>query len=294
MFRTLATAFAALAGLAFGSFLNVCVTRWPQGESVALPGSHCRNCKRMLAWWENVPLASWVALRGRCRTCHVWIGCRYPLVEFAVGALWAIAAWNSASMAASGDLAGAGVHAIGKMIFFWLLIGLAALDAEHLWLPDWLTLPGIGLGVVYVIASAYFRARGPAFDILRSPSMAVLHAALSTALAILFAAGIILLIRGIYWLIRRREGIGLGDAKLMALLAAWLGFSHALLALGLGVVLGALAALVLLALPSARKSGDRWSATKLPLGTFLCVGGIAASLWGNEIIAAYLRWAGFR
>ena len=248
----------------------------------------------MLAWWENVPLASWAALRGRCRTCHAWIGCRYPLVEFAVGALWAIAAWNSAPIAASGDLAAAVTDAIGRMIFYWLLVALAALDAEHLWLPDWLTLPGIALGIVYTLAGAYFHAHGPAFNNLQSASMAMLHAAPSTAIAILCAAGIILLIRGIYWLIRRREGIGLGDAKLMALLAAWLGFSRALLALGLGVVLGALAALVLLALPSARKSEDRWSATKLPLGTFLCVGGIAASLWGNEMIAAYLRWAGFR
>jgi len=292
MLRTLATAFAALAGFAFGSFLNVCLARWPQGESVALPGSHCRNCNRMLAWWENVPLASWVALRGRCRTCQAWIGFRYPLVEFAVGALWAIVAWNSASIAATGDLAAAATHAFGGMIFYWLLIALAALDAEHLWLPDWLTLPGIALGIVYTLAGAYLRAHGP--GILQSASMAVLHSALSTAIAILFAAGIILLIRGIYWLISRREGIGLGDAKLMAMLAAWLGISRALLALGLGVVLGALAALVLLALPAARKTEDGWSATKLPLGTFLCVGGIAASLWGNEMIAAYLHWTGFR
>lgn len=288
MLRLLATAFAALAGLAFGSFLNVCLTRWPRGESVVLPGSHCRSCNRMLAWWENVPLASWLALRGRCRTCHARIGCRYPLVECAVGALWAVAAWNSTPIAATGDLAGAVTHAIGKMILYWLLVALAALDAEHLWLPDWLTLPGIALGIAYTLVGAYLRVSG-----LQPASMRVLHVALTTAISILLAAGLILLIRGIYWLIRRREGIGLGDAKLMGLLAAWLGFSCAILAFGLGVVLGAVAALVLLAKPAVRKSQDRWSATKLPLGTFLCVGGIVASLWGNEIIRAYLRWAGF-
>lgn len=244
----------------------------------------------MLAWWENVPAASWIALRGRCRTCNARIGCRYLLVECAVGALWAVAAWNSAPIAATGDLAAATTHAIGKMISYWLLVALAALDAEHLWLPDWLTLPGIALGIVYTLAGAYLRAHAPGLDDLQTASAAVPHAALDTAIGILLAAGSILLIRWIYWLIRRREGIGLGDAKLMAMLAAWLGSSGAILAFGLGVVLGALAAL---ALPAARKSKDGWSATKLPLGTFLCVGGIVASLWGKEIISAYLRWAGF-
>jgi leader peptidase (prepilin peptidase)/N-methyltransferase len=110
---------------------------------------------------------------------------------------------------------------------------------------------------------------------------------------IVAAAGLILLIRWVYWLIRRREGIGLGDAKLMALLAAWLGLPQALLAFGLGVVLGALVALVFLAAPSARRDSEKWALSKLPLGTFLCFGGIVSSLWGGPIIAAYLHWAGF-
>jgi leader peptidase (prepilin peptidase)/N-methyltransferase len=100
------------------------------------------------------------------------------------------------------------------------------------------------------------------------------------------------LIRWIYWLIRRHEGIGLGDAKLMALLAAWLGLPGALLAFGLGVVLGALVAIVLLAVPSVRRDSKTWALRKLPLGTFLCIGGIVSSLWGSPILAAYLRWAG--
>jgi leader peptidase (prepilin peptidase)/N-methyltransferase len=298
MLRVLATAFAALAGLAFGSFLNVCLTRWPQGESVVAPGSHCRSCNRALAWWENIPLGSWLALRGRCRTCHEWIGWRYPLVEFAVGAMWAIAMWRFAGLGTAfgnwnicraPDLTGL----VGQLLFYWLIIGLAALDAEHLWLPDWLTLPGIALGIVFTLLRAYFGAHSPMRGTLEPARVAVLHAALRVAFSILAAAGLVLLIRGVYWLIRRREGIGLGDAKLMAMLAAWLGFSRALLSFGLGVVMGACAALVLLALPPAREPEVHWSAAKLPLGTFLCVGGIVASLWGNQIIAAYLHWAGF-
>jgi leader peptidase (prepilin peptidase)/N-methyltransferase len=119
------------------------------------------------------------------------------------------------------------------------------------------------------------------------------RAALTSIAGILGAAALILLIRWIYWLFRRREGIGLGDAKLMAMLGAWLGLPGALLAFCLGVVLGAIAAIVLLTVPSLRKSSEGWAHIKLPLGTFLCMGGIVSSLWGERMIGAYLRWAGF-
>jgi leader peptidase (prepilin peptidase)/N-methyltransferase len=116
---------------------------------------------------------------------------------------------------------------------------------------------------------------------------------LGESLPPLAAAGLILLIRWTYWLIRRREGIGLGDAKLMAMLGAWLGLSGALLSFGIGAVLGALFAIIALALPAARRQSETWLAAKLPLGTFLCIGGIISALWGQPIIAAYRHWAGF-
>ncbi len=116
---------------------------------------------------------------------------------------------------------------------------------------------------------------------------------LTQALSILVAAGLILLIRWVYWLIRRREGVGLGDAKLMAMLAAWLGLSGALLAFALGVVLGSVVGLVLLLMPSGRLKTGAWAAKKLPLGTFLCIGGIVSSLWGERLIGIYRGWAGF-
>jgi leader peptidase (prepilin peptidase)/N-methyltransferase len=304
------TIFAGLLGLAFGSFLNVCLSRWPLGESIVLPRSHCRQCGRTLAWWENLPLVSWLALGGRCRTCRSWIGWRYPLVELAVGALWALSAWPFLSTsldpnAAAMDFYAGLAEAAGRMIFYWLLIALAVLDAEHLWLPDRLTLPGAALGLVFTLLRAGLLGKPP------SPSPAHFHIGLTAELmasvwrelctlafqrllGILAAAGLILLIRWLYWLVRRREGIGLGDAKLMALLAAWLGLPGALLAFGQGTVLGALISLVLLAAtPSAHRQSEGWAETRLPLGTFLCIGGVISSLWGQPIIATYLRWAGF-
>jgi leader peptidase (prepilin peptidase)/N-methyltransferase len=299
MIRILGTIFAGLLGLAFGSFLNVCLSRWPEGESVVQPRSHCRHCDHTLAWWENVPLVSWLALRGRCRSCKSWIGWRYPLVELAVGVLWAVSASQALILIQNlftfdffiiRWIQIDALQLFGNLVFIWLLVALLFLDAEHLWLPDKLTFPSILIGFVYRFGNFLLHH---SFSFQQPDTIPSLLATLFfQILSILAAAGLILLIRWLYWLIRRREGIGLGDAKLMALLAAWLGLPGALFAFALGVVLGALVALLLLAIPAARKPSERWVASKLPLGTFLCVGGIASSLWGQPIIAAYLRWAG--
>ena len=297
MIRILGTVFVGLLGLAFGSFLNVCLSRWPQGESIVSPRSHCRHCNHTLAWWENIPLVSWLALRGRCSSCRAWISWRYPLVELAVGVLWALVAWIMLRVTWSGEsviyafdnhyeLAGA----IGIIVLYWLLVALAVLDAENLWLPNWITLPGIIIGFIFSVWRNRLIYEMPGSDIGPSPFA---PGWMSRLLGILAAAALILLIRWLYWLIRRREGIGLGDAKLMALLAAWLGLPGALLAFGLGVVLGAAVALVLLVIPATRTNTGAWALKKMPLGTFLCIGGIVSSLWGQHIIHAYLRWAGF-
>jgi len=302
MIRFYGTVLAGLLGLAFGSFLNVCLSRWPAGESVVRPGSHCRSCGRTLAWWENIPLLSWLALRGRCRTCQATISWRYPAVELAVGALWAIAACRSISVIALTDIPASltweeATIALGVMFFAWVLVALAFLDAEHLWLPDWLTLPAIALGVVFKTALASLGSFLPSSS---NPNLVLLdcwdcispgRAALMSIACAALAALLILLIRWIYKLIRKREGIGLGDAKLMAMLGAWLGLQGALLASALGVVLGAVVAVILLA--SRRRTEEPLSAMKLPLGTFLCVGGIVTALWGPQIINAYAHYAGF-
>src|ERR1700739_3802228 len=302
MIRILGTILAALLGLASASFLNVCLSRWPEGESVVKPRSHCRNCARTLTWWENLPLLSWIALRGRCRTCQTKIGWRYPLVEFAVGALWAFTVWRVLPAMLSPDLSltsaplvscfASGFDvAIGRIIFYWLLVALAVLDVEHLWLPNWITLPGIGLGILFTSSHfvlAEWLPEGPETPLPKTIGMNLLGA----IVAPLAAAGLILLIRWTYWLIRRREGIGLGDAKLMALLGAWLGLSGALLSFAIGVMLGAVFALFVLTVPRARRESDTWLLSKLPLGTFLCIGGIVSALWGQSLIGAYMRWVG--
>ncbi|WP_420236329.1 prepilin peptidase [Telmatobacter bradus] len=295
MLRFLGTTFAGLLGLAFGSFLNVCLSRWPLGESVVAPRSHCCVCNRTLTWWENIPLLSWLALGGRCRTCKTWISVRYPLVEAAVGGLWAIFAWKLLNLSleeivSDNGLSNALLLLLGKMIFLWLLVALALLDAEHLWLPDKLTYTGTLLGVAFHLGLIFQNtSNGATFLPHRFDAM---EDFCRYFLGILAAAGLILLIRWLYRLARKREGLGLGDAKLMALLAAWLGLPGALLAFFVGVFLGSIAAVVLLLKPK-NEATERWSQIKLPLGTFLSIGGIVSALWGQTILAAYLRWAGF-
>ena len=297
------TIVAALLGLAFGSFLNVCIARWPEGESMVAPRSHCRHCGQTLAWCDNIPLASWLALRGRCRSCHAWIGYRYPLVEFSVALIWALLAWQTVpAFAAPGwtatSMFDASLYALQRAILCWLLIGLAVLDAQHLWLPDRLTLGGTVLGLPLAFSSFavhwiwpnapfhwnsnWYTHRAHIFEL-------VLH----WILGIIVAPGIILFTRWAYRLVRRREGIGLGDAKLMLLLAVWLGLLHTVLAFVLGVVFGAGLVLAMLFVPKSRQDSETWLTAKLPFGTCLCLGGIVSAVYGAPIIEAYARAAFF-
>ena len=296
------TVFAGLLGLAFGSFLNVCLSRWPAGESIVEPRSHCRNCGHVLAWWENVPLVSWLLLRGRCRNCGAWIGWRYILVEAALGGLWAFAVWNSLPAAADGFLPSALLwyHAgevACTMALIWILVCLAALDAEYLWLPDWITWPGIGLGITLGLLKLPILVRLsastglPLAEEIENGRYGIYTPALELVLGAIAAAFLVLLIRWTYWITAppRRHRAGRRKADGAAGGVAWFCGSFA----GLwnrcvprrrdGIVV----------LLRRRKQGeDGWGLVKLPLGTFLCIGGIVSSLWGHEIIAAYVRWAG--
>jgi leader peptidase (prepilin peptidase)/N-methyltransferase len=168
------------------------------------------------------------------------------------------------------------IEILGFALLCWLLLALAALDAEYLWLPDALTLPGIGLGVCFTLLRSW---TSHADD--RPANL--LHAAWTSLLAVLASAGIVLFIRLAYWIVRRQEGMGLGDAKLMALLGAWLGFGGAMESFVLSVFAASFAALVWLVVLAFRRETSGWSTMPLPLGTFLCLAAFTEIFFPNWI-----------
>jgi len=258
----LAGIFVGLLGLAFGSFLNVCIWRLPRHESVAAGRSRCPECGATIRAMDNIPLLSFLVLRGRCRNCGARISWRYPAIELATAALWLLC-WLEFGLSLEGA---------GMAVFCFLALGLAAMDAETMTLPDAFTLPGIVLGVVYsgVICDGGWPER------LRCAAISLGWAAC--------AAVVILAIRGLYWLVRRREGMGMGDAKLFAMIAAWLGPKNAVLAFFLGVVGGTVFGVFWLGL---RKGEDKASA-RVPLGSFLCAAAIFAAFEGQAVVEWYL------
>ena len=252
---------AFVLGLLFGSFLNVCISRLPQHESVAHPRSRCPRCAATIAWYDNVPLLSYALLRARCRHCRATISWRYPAVEFAVALAWAACAL----------LFGPTLDAARIGVLCWFLIGLFFTDLETYTLPDALTIPGLGIGLIFAFAGAPGEHR----------AMALAHSALS---AMLFA-GFFLLVRGIYWLARRKEGMGLGDVKLVAMMGAFLLISHTAVALFAAVLAASLVSIVLVI---ARKADA--GQTRIPFGAFLSAGGILSAFAGTQILMWYLSF----
>ncbi len=286
--------FAAIAfiiGTLLGSFMNVCLTRWPAGESIVRPGSHCRNCAHTLSWWENIPILSWLFLRGRCHQCKTSIGWRYPLVELLCGIFFAAAILTAPILPYSPPILEPPplyFPLLATAVYSWLVLALAFLDAENFWLPDLLTIPGIALGL-------FFRHFGDLLFLRHDMRHAIRSIAISL-LEIAAAALLILLIRWVYFLVRHEEGMGLGDAKLMAMLGAWLGWQRALLTFTLAIFLATAFATVLLlrGKPDENESPAQpaWARTMLPFGTFLCIGGMASYFFGGQLIAYYLRAVG--
>lgn len=295
-----------LVGLLFGSFLNVCISRLPRGESIVRPRSHCKACGATIRWYDNLPLVSWFALRGRCRHCKAPIPWRYPVVECGT-ALWfllsfivTVHALQRAGMFDHPDLATRLlVQGLGTLCLGFFLIGLMVMDWQTQILPDAFTLSGAALGFLLTCVQAMFLGQGEG-DLhfsphnsmrMSSPGSFAAHGdvfltgpealVLGRLAAILGAASVLLLIRATYKALRGREGMGLGDAKLLAMIAGFLGFSDAMISFFFGMIACASYAVVLLL------RGKANATTKLPLGSFLAAGGLFTALLGEAVLTWY-------
>lgn len=251
-----AVVFAGVAGLLLGSFANVVVWRVPRHESIVSPGSRCPSCGRALAWYENVPIVSWLALRGRCRTCRASISLRYPLVELLTGVLFALTTARAER----------GTDLVAYLPLVWVLVVLSFIDIEHKLLPNRIVLPATVAGIVLLAVAA---GLGPGFGaLLRAIVGGAAAFAVFLAIALIYPAG-----------------MGMGDVKLSALLGMTLGYlsgSRVFIGLFLGFLIGAVGGIALMA---ARRGGMK---SQIPFGPYLAAGTVIAILWGGELSRLWL------
>jgi leader peptidase (prepilin peptidase)/N-methyltransferase len=244
--------YAALFGLIAGSYLNVVIHRLPRGVSTVAPRSACPACGAAIRARDNLPLVSFLLLRGRCRACGAPIGWRYPLVELATALLW-VACMERFGLTLAG---------LAAALFSCLMIALGLIDLEHLILPDRLTLPGIAAGL----------ALSPWL-----PWGGIRQALAGT----LLGAAVLLAVWAGWYLVRHEEGMGLGDVKMLALIGAFLGWQGVLVALFFASLSGALVGLALV------WRGGAGMRSKLPFGSFLALGGLVALFAGRQIAGWY-------
>jgi len=273
---------AAALGLALGSFLNVVILRLPRrlewqwrrdsrevlGEpeiydppppGIVVEPSHCPHCKHKLSWYENIPLFSWLVLRGKCRHCHAPISAQYPLVEFATMLLVLACVWQF----------GFGWRGFGAVLFTCFLVSLAGIDLRTRLLPDQLTLPLLWLGLIASVENLFVGQK----------------AALLGVMAGYFS------LWSVYWVFKQltgKEGMGYGDFKLLAAIGAWVGLRGILPTILISSIVGAVIGSIWL----FAKGRDR--STQIPFGPYLAIAGWIAFFWSDALINGYLHLAGLQ
>ncbi|MHB1060078.1 MAG: prepilin peptidase [Rhodanobacter sp.] len=244
--------FAAISGvfgLLVGSFLKVCIARWPAEQSVVRPRSRCPQCSNLIAWYDNIPVISWLVLRAKCRHCKLPIPAMYPLVELAVGIIWAWAAWHYLIS----------VEMLRAAVFFTIILGIAMTDAREYIIPDEFSVGGTVLGIGFAFIGGALGWQGALIGAVFGYALLWLVAVVGTRMF-------------------GEEAMGGGDIKMMAMIGAFLGWSGVLLTLFLGALLG-----TLIFLPIKLLGKDKL----VPFGIFLAIGAAATWLWGDALLAWY-------
>lgn len=279
MIDTLIAIFIFIAGAVVGSFLNVCIARWPRDLSVLRPRSRCLRCGHQLSWYENIPLVSWLALRARCRCCDEPISIQYPLVELAVALAWLL----------SFSHFGLTMVAVRVAVFFTVLLGVAITDVKHYLIPDGFTVFGLFWVLATSVVGELALEQGP----FAGPYEALLGACAG--------AGLIAIVGWLGEAALKREAMGMGDVTLMAFAGAALGPTRAIVTVFLGALLGAITFLAIV-YPVARMrqsayreqtelalGGGSFEAPLVPFGVFLAPAALVTLLWGNDVLAWLLR-----
>lgn len=251
-----------LFGITVGSFLNVCIGRIPNNESIIHPPSHCPNCQSPIPFYLNIPLISYVWLRAKCRACHTSISPRYFIVELLTGLL-AVALYGAFGLSYTFAV---------SFVFAAALIVISFIDLDVRIVPDVISLPGIVVGLVFSVIG-YFAFSDP-FEIIPTP--------LSSLIGVLVGGGFLLATAWIYEKVTGVDGMGGGDIKLLAMIGAFLGWQSIPLTLFIASVLGSVIGLGLMA---ATGAGRRLA---LPFAPFLCSGALIYLFYGQWLIDFYL------
>ena len=269
---------AGIFGAIIGSFLNVVIHRVPNEESIVFPNSRCPSCGAAIAFYDNIPILSYVMLGGKCRGCKKHISARYPLVELLTALLFVAVAWHD----------GLSVALPFDLVFCAALLALVFIDAEHMILPNVITYPGMIFAVVARLAIPYLTGT-PHFDDLPSLAHGTLAASpvwvvsvVGAFLGALIGGGSLWLMGWIWEKLRGVEAMGLGDVKMMFMVGAYLGWRLTILTIFVGVLSGSIIGVGLMA-----RQGKKDMQMLLPFGVFLGIGSIAALLFGSYVVEWY-------
>jgi leader peptidase (prepilin peptidase)/N-methyltransferase len=244
-------------GALVGSFLNVCIIRLPKGESIIIPGSHCPQCNHPIKFYDNIPLISYLLLGGKCRYCKRSISAQYPLVEgtTAISSLLLFLKW------------GLSLSYFFYFSFVAALIIITVIDLYHQIIPDVISIPGIGVGLLGALIIPHITF-------------------FNSLLGILLGGGSLFVVATLYQWFFKREGMGGGDVKLLAMIGAFLGWDAVILTILLSSLIGSITGIIIMVL----KGKDFKYA--IPFGPFLSLGAVIALFYKNEIISWYLQFRG--
>lgn len=252
-------------GAAVGSFLNVCIARLPEDESLIRPASRCPKCENPIKWYDNIPVISFLVLRAKCRNCGAPISIQYPAVELLTAILFVLILHGFSNIAAMGIY----------MIFTCAMVVVAFIDLKHYIIPNEISLPGIPIGLLLSLAPAWW-----------TDGQLVAGSFLDSLIGCLVGGGVLYIIGRLSLLILKKEGMGGGDVKLLGMVGAFLGWKMALLTIIMGAFGGSIVGVGLIA-AGLHKRGKH-----IPFGPFLALGAWLSMMWGDRLLWAYLNYAG--
>ena len=262
-----------LFGASLGSFLNVCISRWPAELSVVSPRSRCPRCAKAIAWYDNIPLVSWIVLRGKCRGCGLPISAQYPLIELVVGVIWVLTVWYF----------GLSLTSLRLGLAATILLGVMMTDLQHYVIPDGFTVTGFLIAMVMPIIAMFVGDQGP----FAGPWDALVGACAG--------AGLIVIVGWLGEVALGKEAMGAGDATLMAMIGAMVGVERSFLTVFVAAGIGAGVFLLVVAPIGwlrARGRGETYELPLVPFGVFLAPAGMVTLLFGDAIIARYFSLVG--